>query len=176
MKYSIFILFILSLHFSYSQGNNVTLLSQWSDSSLPPVYDGESVYNEVWGITKDGIEYAIIGSRMGTHIFRVNASNQLVEIDFVMGKHTGSDAIHRDYHDYQNYLYAVCDEGPSSLQIMDLSFLPDSVSVIYDDDSLITRSHNIFIDTAYSKLYSCSNKNSGGSNALKVLDLSLIHI
>ncbi|MEC9187356.1 MAG: hypothetical protein VX462_05310, partial [Bacteroidota bacterium] len=101
MKYSIFILFILSLHFSYSQGNNVTLLSQWSDSSLPPVYDGESVYNEVWGITKDGIEYAIIGSRMGTHIFRVNASNQLVEIDFVMGKHTGSDAIHRDYHDYQ---------------------------------------------------------------------------
>ena len=38
------------------------------------------------------------------HIFRVNASNQLVEIDFVMGKHTGSDAIHRDYHDYQNYL------------------------------------------------------------------------
>ena len=53
---------------------------------------------------------------------------------------------------------AVCDEGPSSLQIMDLSFLPDSVSVIYDDDSLITRSHNIFIDTAYSKLYSCSNK------------------
>ena len=172
MKYSIFILFILSLHFSYSQGNNVTLLSQWSDPSLPPVYDGESVYNEVWGITKDGIEYAIIGSRMGTHIFRVNASNQLVEIDFVMGKHTGSDAIHRDYHDYQNYLYAVCDEGPSSLQIMDLSFLPDSVSVIYDDDSLITRSHNIFIDTAYSKLYSCSNKNSGGSNALKVLDIS----
>ena len=85
MKYSIFILFIFSLHFSYSQGNNVTLLSQWSDSSLPPVYDGESVYNEVWGITKDGIEYAIIGSRMGTHIFRVNASNQLVEIDFVMG-------------------------------------------------------------------------------------------
>ena len=69
MKYSIFILFILSLHFSYSQGNNVTLLNQWSDSSLPPVYDGESVYNEVWGITKDGIEYAIIGSRMGTHIF-----------------------------------------------------------------------------------------------------------
>ena len=89
-----------------------------------------------------------------------------------MGRYTGSDAIHRDYHDYQNYLYAVCDEGPSSLQIMDLSFLPDSVSVIYDDDSLITRSHNIFIDTAYAKLYSCSNKNSGGSNALKVLDIS----
>ena len=62
----------------------------------------ESPFTTSLGITKDGIEYAIIGSRMGTHIFRVNASNQLVERDFVMGKHTGSDAIHRDYHDYQN--------------------------------------------------------------------------
>ena len=77
MKYITFIWLFLNLHFSFSQGNNVTLLSQWSDSSLPPVYDGESVYNEVWGITKDGIEYAIVGSRMGTHVCRVNSSNQL---------------------------------------------------------------------------------------------------
>ena len=84
MKNIIFIFFFLSLHYSYSQGNNVSLLSQWSDSSLPPVYDGESVYNEVWGITKDSIEYAIVGSRMGTHVFMISASNQLVEIDEYM--------------------------------------------------------------------------------------------
>ena len=46
---------------------------------------------------------------MGTHVF-MGASNQTVEIDFAMGRYTGSDAI-QDYHDYQNYLYAVCDEG-----------------------------------------------------------------
>ena len=50
--------------------------------------------------------------------------------------------------------------------------MPDSVSLVYDNDSLITRSHNIFIDTAYAKLYSCSNKNQSGNNALKVLDIS----
>ena len=173
MRISFIIIILITLvQSSFAQANNVSLLSHWSNPSLPTLYDGESVYNEVWGFMKDGVEYAVIGSRMGTHILRIDVNNQLVEVDFVIGKHTGSDAIHRDYHDYQNYLYAVCDEGPSSLQIMDLSYLPDSVSLVYDNDSLITRSHNIFIDTAYAKLYSCSNKNQSGNNALKVLDIS----
>ena len=43
---------------------------------------------------------------------------------------------HRDYHDYQAYLYAVSDEGASSLQIIDMSTLPDSVSLVYDSSDL----------------------------------------
>jgi choice-of-anchor B domain-containing protein len=49
----------------------------------------------------------------------------------------------------------VCDEGASSLQIVDLSYLPDSVSLVYDSDQLVIKSHNIFIDTAFAKLYVC---------------------
>ena len=57
---------------------------------------------------------------MGTHIFKIE-NKQLSEIDFVEGKYAGYQAIHRDYHDFNGYLYAVCDENLSSLQIMDLA-------------------------------------------------------
>jgi hypothetical protein len=57
-----------------------------------------------------------------------------------------------------NYLYAVCDQGASTLQIIDLSNLPNSVTIIYDTDSLISTTHNIFIDTLNKKLYTTSGK------------------
>ena len=98
--------------------------------------------------------------------------NRLEEIDFVAGKYAGNQAIHRDFHDYNGYLYAVCDENSSSLQIMDLSYLPDSVHLVYDSDSLIIRAHNIFIDTANAKLYGCAVATSLGFHALSVYDLS----
>ena len=65
----------------------------------------------------------------------------------------------RDYHDYQGYLYVVCDEGwsTSTLQIIDISNLPNSINVVYDSDSLFNTSHNIFIDTATAKLYVCAS-------------------
>jgi choice-of-anchor B domain-containing protein len=49
----------------------------------------------------------------------------------------------------------VCDQGPSTLQIADLHYLPDSVPLVYDFDSLIIRCHNIFIDTTTKRLYAC---------------------
>ena len=61
----------------------------------------------------------------------------------------GGGVIHRDYHDFSGYLYIVCDEGSSStLQIIDITNLPNSVNTVYDSDILFTRAHNIFIDTA----------------------------
>ena len=54
-----------------------------------------------------------------------------------MGRAVGPEIIHRDYHDYQGYLYAVSDEGAASLQIIDISTLPDSASVVYDSSRFI---------------------------------------
>ena len=156
----------------FSQSENIDVLSHWTKTGLPTTYDGESVFNEVWGVEVNGENYAIIGSTLGTHILRVNQNNQLEEIHFVMGKYAGVDAIHRDFHDYKGYLYAVCDENYSSLQIMDLHFLPDSLPVLYDSDSLIIRAHNIFIDTAKSKLYACAVATSSGFHAMSVYDIN----
>ncbi len=130
---------------------NVILLDNWHNDSIPTI-QYEMRYNEVWGFVQDGQEYAVIGSTLGTHIFRLTANDQLEEVDFVPGAFQGQ-VIHRDYHDYEGYLYGVCDQGASTLQIMDLQYLPDSVSLVYNSNEFVTTSHNVFIDSSSARLY-----------------------
>jgi choice-of-anchor B domain-containing protein len=146
-----YILFTTTIQAQDSE--NINLLYQWSVDTLIGSEVFDNVYNEVWGVVVDDREYAIIGSTAGTHFFDVTNPSTASEIAFVAGRVVGDEIIHRDYHDYQNYLYAVSDEGLSSLQIIDISTLPDSVSVVYDSSDLFYRSHNIFIDTAKARLY-----------------------
>jgi len=129
---------------------NVTLLDNWDNDTLP--LDGYgATFNECWGFVYNGTEYAVIGSTVGTHLFMISSTDELVEIQFIPGFIT--NAIHRDYHDYNNYLYGVSDEDPG-LDIMDMSTLPDSLTRIKKIDQLWT-THNIFIDTATATLYAC---------------------
>lgn len=150
----------------------VEFLDNFDDNELYPIYDGESVFNEVWGFVQDGEEYAVIGGTLGTYFFQISDDDQLNLIHFTAGAHAGLDVIHRDYHDYKGYLYEVGDEGLATLRIYDLHYLPDSVPVVYDESTHIIRSHNIFIDSTSGLLYSCGNTNQLGSDALKVLSLA----
>jgi len=136
---------------------NVNLLYNWYDSSLEVNGLGGS-YTEVYGYANDGKEYAIIGSTFGTHIIDVTNPTNSIEVASIAGAYSASNVTHRDYHTMGDYLYAVCDQGASTLQIIDLSKLPETVEVLYDSDELFSRSHNIFIDTLAQKLYSCSTK------------------
>ena len=160
--------------FSFSQ-SNASLLFQWDDPSLigSSLYD--NTYNECWGFKINDHEIAVIGSTAGTHFFDVTDPQNCNEVAFVPGAYTGAGVIHRDYHDYNGYLYAVCDEGSSStLQIIDISNLPNSVTTVYDSDSLFQKAHNIFIDTATAKLYACAVKhvNPTSYTAMDVFSLS----
>ena len=137
--------------------DNINLLFNWSDSTLPLNSLGGS-YTDVYGIAINGGEYAVIGSTMGAHIIDVTNPSQSYEAAFVPGAFQGSLVTHRDYFHMDNYLYAVCDQGSSTLQIIDLSNLPNSVTIIYNTDSLISTTHNIFIDTLNKKLYTTSGK------------------
>jgi len=152
LKKVVFVIF--SPLFIYSQDYlHTNLLFNWNDQSFVGSSAYDNVYNEVWGFVKNNKEFAVIGSTEGTHIFDVTDPTNSTQVSFVEGRAQGVEIIHRDYHDYQNYLYAVSDEGASSLQIIDISTLPDSVSLVYDSSDLFERSHNIFIDTATAKLY-----------------------
>lgn len=143
---------ICTLQLSAQDFENVTLLDNWNNDSIPTLsYEGIR-YNEVWGFVQNNEEYAALGSTMGTHFFRLTDDDQIEEVAFVPGAFQG-EVIHRDYHDYEGYLYAVCDQGASTLQIMDLQYLPDSVSVVYDSDELVVRAHNVFIDSSSALLY-----------------------
>ncbi|MCF8257269.1 MAG: choice-of-anchor B family protein [Flavobacteriales bacterium] len=138
---------------------NVRALFNWQDASLPASSTWSNTYNEVWGYAADGREYGVIGSTNGTHIIDVTDPTNSYEAVFIEGAATGSQVIHRHFDNYGHYLYMVCDEGPSTLQIADLSFLPDSAPLVYDSNVLFTRAHNCFIDQATAHLYVVGNSN-----------------
>lgn len=140
---------------------NVSALNNWTDTTLALNYRN-SRFSEVWGFTQSDREYGVIGSTYGVHIIDVTWPDFIFEVDRVPAAVQGYPANHRDYHDYNGYLYGVGDQDDTTLginctfQIIDLQYLPDSVSLVYNSDSLIRRSHNIFIDTAKAKLYACA--------------------
>ncbi|MGB0888128.1 MAG: choice-of-anchor B family protein [Vicingaceae bacterium] len=173
MRYLLIAILLLSFIGVDAQTSlNMNLLYQWKDSTIIPSADHINAYNEIWGYEKDGREYAIIGSTLGTHIFDITDINNVDTLDFIPGKYQGDQVVHRDYDTYNDHLYIVCDEGPSSLQIADLSYLPDSVSLVYDSDSLIITSHNIFIDANAGYLYTCGGATNLGANFLSIYSLS----
>lgn len=145
---------------------NVQLLDVWNDTTIPIAVE-DARYSDIWGFDVNGQNYCAVGTSEGVEILMVTA-DELVPIDAEDGAFKGYTVVHRDYKTYRNYLYAVGDEGTASLQIFDLSYLPDSVSKVYDSDALFGICHNLFIDTATAKLYACGANNSG----MKVLDIS----
>ncbi len=168
MKNTLLLLAMVLGHGAFAQGSfNMDSIFNWRDVSLVPSSAHFNTYNEIWGYAKNGKEYAIIGSTAGTHIFDVTEPASSEEVAFVEGAVTGPIVVHRDFHDYDDYLYIVCDEGPSTLQIVDLRFLPDSAPTVYDSDALFNRSHNIFIDTSSARMYMC-----GGSKLFAVYSLA----
>ncbi len=170
--------FIISVLFSVFSGaqisHNVDLLDTWTTDNVPVNNDGTK-FNGCWGFEYNGREYAVIGSTAGTHIFRITENDRLEEVDFVAGTSihtTSSNNIHREFKTYKNYLYGVCDEGNSTLQIMDMSTLPDSVTLVGNDATYFFRAHDMFVDTAVGTMYVCGPRDTTGLVAMMVLSLA----
>ena len=146
---------LLFSNLGYSQGVEATLLSQWGDDDLIPTSAFNGRYNDVWGVTINDREIAIIGSTAGVHFIDVTDPANAVELKdaFAPGAAQGPNLIHRDFHDYNGYLYVVADEGPSTLQVVDLSGLPDSTEIVYDSNEFFTTAHNVFVDEDNARLY-----------------------
>lgn len=145
---------------------NTSLLHNWQEDSIPGTTAYDNAYNEIWGMVINDREIAVIGSTYGTHMFDVTDPSNVTDVGYVEGAVTGPIMIHRDFHDFGGYLYTVADEGFSSLQIIDVSNLPDSYEVVYDSSTLFQRSHNIFIDEANAVMYVC-----GGNSQLDLYSL-----
>lgn len=158
MRYQLILYLFLGIFFSTSaqEFKNCYLLDNWRSDSI--LTNSTKVrYSGCWGFNQQGKEYAVIGSTEGHHIFQLTEADTFGFIDFIPGRFISSQAITREYKTYQNYLYASGDEGDGSLQIIDLSYLPDSVSLLRDiQNSEIGKIHNLFIDTSNALLYACS--------------------
>ncbi|MBK7966851.1 MAG: hypothetical protein IPK10_17395 [Bacteroidetes bacterium] len=130
---------------------NINLLSVWDDTSVPPEPTYSIRYNGIWG-WDDGMghEYAIIGATTGVYFIDITNPTAPMEVDFVAGRRNG--CIWREIKTYRHYAYLVSDDAsPNSFQIVDLQYLPDSVSVVHDGTSIFERAHTIFVDG--NKLY-----------------------
>lgn len=136
---------------------NITYLDQWHQDSLI-ANSSEVRYSDCFGFVQNNEEYAVIGSTEGTHVFWINSQNKLVPKGFIRGRYSSTFVQHRQYAVFKHYLYAVCDEGVSSLQIIDLQYLPDSIHLAKEDSLQFGRVHNIFIDSVQEKFYSCIHR------------------
>lgn len=81
------------------------LLFHWDDSTIVGSSAYNNAYNEIWGLNINNSEIAIIGSTSGTHFFDVTNPQNSTEVAFLSAGYTGPGVIHRDYHDFNGYLF-----------------------------------------------------------------------
>lgn len=177
MSVRILIILILITYFKISAAQyasqNISLLYNWYD----PFVTSEPIhgikYNGVWGYTDTlaNKQYAIIGSTAGTYIIEVTNPTNCILRDYIEGRR--DSCIWREYKTYKNYLYIISDDpGPNSFQIADLSYLPDSVHIAHDSDSLFERAHTLFIDGAKLYLASVTGVNKSFYHGISVYSLA----
>ncbi len=145
---------------------NMTLLGQWTVDSLP-VHSGIK-FNDVWGYADcDGREYAILGSAGRIHFIDVTLPENPVEIASFPGT---VNSIWRDFKTFRDRAYACADQGTDGLMVFDLSQLPDTVTMTYQDNSIFRRSHNLWVDTLQGRLYMAGANTQ--SNGVIIYDLN----
>lgn len=167
---SILSLLTMGVYAQFSS-QNITMLSNWDDTTVPAEGFYGIRYNGIWGYAANGNEYAIIGATTGTYIINVTNPAAPVVADFVPGCRV--DCIWRELKTYQNYLFMVSDDSPPNcLQVADLSYLPDSVHIVHQDDAIIETVHTIFIQGNY--LYGASPRGGavGVSASMAVYDIT----
>ncbi|UCH65363.1 MAG: choice-of-anchor B family protein [Ignavibacterium sp.] len=123
-------------------------------------------YNDIWGyVDGQGIEYALLGTRHGTSIIRLDTPSNPQEVAFI----PGPPSIWRDIKVHNNYAYIITEQTGTGqgLQIIELSSLPNSAMLVETIDTWFVRAHNIFIDNGYA--YVIGTEGGGG---MHILDLS----
>ena len=156
MVFSIFI-FVLS----HTNAQNIDLLG-----SLNP--HPSLNYTDIWGYSANGREYALMGITGGTSIIDVTDPSNPIEVDVIPGP-LAPPYEWRDIKTHLNYAYIVNEgSGPGSgMQVVDLSYLPDSASLVHAYNTAFTSAHNIFIADGYAYVVGTSL---GG---MHIIDLTL---
>lgn len=151
--------FISTINFA-QVASNVDFLGNWDPTR------SSFTFNDIWGYTDENFnEYGIIGSLNYTHFIDLRNSGNLREIARIVGRNSSG---WRDFKTYRHYAYGVSEGNNGSLQIFDLSGLPNVVTKIYDSQAFFTNCHNIFIDEANGRLYAMGTSTSN----LVILDLN----
>jgi choice-of-anchor B domain-containing protein len=121
-------------------------------------------YNDIWGyVDPSGNEYALLGVRSGTSIISLADPSNPFEIAYIPATTT----IWRDIKVHGEYAYVVSDGTADGLQIIDLSQLPSTATLVTQLNTWFNQAHNIYIDEGYA--YVIGTEGGGG---MHILDLS----
>lgn len=165
VKYFSIFICLLFAKGAFSQSKGITLLDHWQNPNLPRL-NGYQIWSDLTGYvdTATGKEYIIAGSTDSIYFFDISDPTNIKLVDVEDGR--SKQMVNRDFECYSHYVYCVSDNrNLGSLQIFDLSYLPDSVHKVYDSDSIAFNTHSIFIEAKSKRLYMCINRNKTGINA-----------
>lgn len=164
-------LFVLNLAAQTYPSQNISLLSLINPNSgtvgVGP--DGRR-YSGNWGWYQSSLnkEYAIVGSSIGTYFIDVTNPVTPSVSAFVPGK---QGCTWREIKTYQNYCYVVSDDSsPNTFQIIDMSTLPSTVTVVHNGTGYFERGHTIYIDQ--DKMYIGSTTYTSGYSPMTVWSLA----
>lgn len=92
-------------------------------------------------------EYAIATAHKGTYFVDITNPTAAYIADSVIGIPINT---WREVKTYKNYCYIISDDYGPSFQIIDMSYLPDSVKVISSPDTgLLYKGHTLWVDKHY---------------------------
>ena len=123
----------------------------WDDPEPVGSNFSDNTYNEVWGLAVNGHDM-LSSAPLPAPTPSMTDPVQPFEAHFVAGNFRAvADPPTSDYHDYNGYLYAVCDEGRAPADHRPARAAGCSVEAVYNrpDYPPVT----IFLDTATAKLY-----------------------
>ncbi|HMS65219.1 MAG TPA: choice-of-anchor B family protein [Ignavibacteria bacterium] len=122
-------------------------------------------YSGIWGyVAPDGREYAILGCYSVTSFVDITDSSNIREVDTV----SGVGSLWREIKTYSHYAYVVSEGTNSKLQIIDLQYLPDSVSLVNTwNFSGYTQTHSI---SQYDHYLYLSGSNAP-NNGIQIVDI-----
>lgn len=155
---------VFAILFFMAKANSQAILNTALLGTLNPYPTHE--YSSIWGYTdSQGREYAILGVDHGTSIIDITNPAQPVQCAFI----PGPSSIWREMKVHSHYAYIVT-EGTGSgkgLQIVDLSQLPVTATLVNTVTTWFQRAHNITIDNGYAYIVGTD-----GGGGMHILDLS----
>ena len=158
------LLFIFISFTCFGQVNwNIDLFGQAATDDIR--YSGSWSY-----ITADSTEYALVGAKSGLAVFPIDDPMNMNLVGWIPGPETNW----RELTVLGHYAFVVTDVSGMghSMQVVDLSFLPDSVHLVTSYDETFTKGHiiqkDIFTDDPY--VYINGTSSTSGVHILDVND------
>lgn len=157
LRSTYFVFFLFCFHFSSTAQDSLNMRKMANLSGMG------TAYNDIWGYTWGNKEYAVVGSNTAINIVDVtDCRNPVLENQWV----DGGSKTWRDFKEYREYVYAVCDNCNEGLQTIN-----KDTYATWQSNGDFVQAHNIFIDHSSGKLYVAGSNSL--SRGLYVYDLTI---